>query len=396
MRGVDTLRPLNGSSLKQEFGAPPVNIPYREYLSRILLSLFAAFVILGFEACPGNAQAKSAGPPETVKAVKVQASSSASITGMGSISCPHTCELGFDDTGVVSEILAEEGEEVQKGQTLARLDASVLSAEKATSEAKLAAATAEVKFYQNELNKKEKLFEKNAVSETDLNKATLELERAKASVDLARAELATAEARLNKKNLCAPISGIISQRHVDVGSVIMPGSNKVFSLIQCRTAYAEIDLGEKMFPLAKPGMPVKIQVDALEGKVFPGKVLRVAPQIDKKNRTFVLKISVDNIGGALKPGMFARAEIAPQTDGQPVWIPKKAVMSSEDHRQYVFVVKDGVALRRQVRTGQNERERIEILNGLTIGDVVVVEGQDRISDLDEVSASISDSQRGNE
>ncbi|MBI5250533.1 MAG: biotin/lipoyl-binding protein, partial [Desulfomonile tiedjei] len=89
---------------------------------------------------------------------------------MGSISCPRVLDLGFDDAGVVAEIFVEEGDQVRQGQVLAKLDSTVLEAEKASHETKLASANAEVSFFKTELAKREALYAKDAVSETELRK----------------------------------------------------------------------------------------------------------------------------------------------------------------------------------------------------------------------------------
>lgn len=311
------------------------------------------------------------------------------ISGMGSISCPRVLDLGFDDSGVVAEIFVEEGDLVRQGQVLAKLDSSVLEAEKASLQTKLASGIAEVNFFKTELAKRENLFRKDAVSETELRKVTFELEKAQAQLEHAKAEITTIDVRLKKRILVAPIPGIISQRHVDVGSVIMPSSYKVVSLIHCRTAFAEVELGEKLFPVAKLGETVRVKVDALGGKVFEGKVVRIAPQIDKKNRTFILRVAIDNPDWGLRPGMFVRADIDSGSGAGPIWIPKSAVRI-EGSTAYAFVVKNSVALRRNVQVGMVMDNKIEIIKGISQGEPVVVEGQDRISDMDEVSAEMSE------
>lgn len=357
-----------------------------------VLSLVAALVI-GYDQTHTLATTlkdKNPGQGVPVKVLRVgEEIGKGAVSGMGSISCPRTLELGFDDTGVVGQILVDEGDLVQEGDILAKLDSSVLEAEKGATEAKLLSAQAEMNFCQNELAKKESLFSKNAISDTELKKTALELEKAKASLEYTRAEIRTLETRIRRKILNAPISAIVSQRHVEVGSVIMPGSNKVVSLIQCRKAFAEIELGEKLFSTVKPGMSAKIWVDALGGRAFEGKLIRIAPQIDKKNRTFILKLEIDNADWTLRPGMFVRADISLSKGQEPVWIPQKALAgSSSTSPSFVFVVKDGVALKREVQVGAKSGNKVEILKGLTKGDLVVIDGLNRIADLEDVNIEI--------
>lgn len=356
-----------------------------------LCAVFAAIILLQ-HACGEFVladQAKQTSAPVIVKAVKIgEEGDTRAISGMGSICCPHHLELGFDDTGVVGEIPVEEGDMVQKDQVLAKLESSVVSAEKAAQEARLLSALAEVKYYQNEVVKKENLYTKQAISSTELEKAVLELDKSKAMAEYVKAEINTLETKLNKRILRAPLSGLVTERHVSVGSVIMPSSNKVLTLIECSTAYAEIELGEKTYALLQPGMHVKILVDALGGQTFYGEVLRVSPRVDKKNRTFTLKVSIKNHDWLLKPGMFARGEIAVPSAVKVIWLPKKALLSSAATEGTVFVVKDGLALRRTITVGERTEDKVRIVKGLGKGDLVVVEGQDLIRDLDEVKVEI--------
>ncbi len=329
-----------------------------------------------------------------VKAIRVgMLSGKGIISGMGSISCPKTVELGFDDNGVISEILVEEGDPVKEGQVLAKLDSSVLEAERLATEAKLASAEAELKYNQNELDKKESLFSKNAVSDTDFKKAALEVDKSKASIEYSRAEIRMAEAKLKRRILYAPMSGLVSQKHVEAGSVISPSSNKVVSMISCREAYAEIELGEKLFSQVRPGMSVRVKADALEGQAFEGRIIRTAPQIDKKHRTFIVKAKIDNSKWVLRPGMFVRAEIDSSDEQIPLWLPRSAVQGLHSAGPvFVFVVKDGMALKRNVLVGKTSADKIEIVKGLAKGDLAIIQGLDRIADLDEVSVEISENQ----
>lgn len=202
--------------------------------------------------------------PVKVKAVVVSTPKGANvITGMGSISCQRSLELGFDDKGCISEMQVEEGDYVSQGQVLAKLEDSVTIAEKEAAEAKLSASIIDVKFYENEVARTKDLYKKEAVSETELKKMQFQLEKAKAAVDVAKAELNKLEARLKTKTLLAPIEGFIARKHADVGSTLMPGQNKVLSLVQCREAYADIELGEKLYNLVREGQTAVIRVDAM-------------------------------------------------------------------------------------------------------------------------------------
>gem|GEM_PF-783349 len=365
----------------------------KDYVRRPILCLvFLALAAFSPEKAPLAQSTETALDTVPVKVLKVGASQRAELlTGMGSISCPKTFDLGFDDTGIISEILVEPGDMVMEGQILAKLDSSVLESEKRAIQAKLASVEAELRYYESDLEKKESLFSKNALSDSEFKKATLECEKAKANMGYIKAEIMTAESKLKRKILYAPSTGLVTEKHAEVGSVMMPGSNKVVSLIQCSKAWAEIELGEKLFGSIRPGMPVKIKVDALGGRTFTGELVRVAPHIDKKNRTFTIKVEVDNSKWVLRPGMFVRAEIDLSSDQKPLWIPRKAIHNLDASGSgSVFIVKDRVALRRPVQVGKTTKEGAAIVKGIGLGDFVVVEGPDRLSDLDEVTVEMAE------
>lgn len=349
--------------------------------ARILLIVMSLLSLV-----PGDVSAAETSSKLKVKVIKINRNSDTiKIAGMGSITCPKSLEIGFDDNGCISEMLVDQGDRVQEGQLLARLDDSVLKAEKEAMEAKLMAAQAEVKYYKNELTKKESLFSKSAVSDTEFQKAMFELEKADAAVAVAKAEIRTIEAKIAKKVLLAPVFGIVAQRHADVGAVIMPGSNKVLRLIQCNEVFAEIELGERLYPAACRAKEAEIQVSAIPGRIFRGKIDRIGPEIDKKTRTFKLRIKIPNSDLVLRPGMFTDAQVFVPDENVSLSLPSSSIIGGNQSGQAtVYVVKDGVAVRRNVVVSSIKDSVVEIANGLELGDLVVVEGTDRVSDLAEV------------
>jgi multidrug efflux pump subunit AcrA (membrane-fusion protein) len=131
----------------------------------------------------------------------------------------------------------------------------------------------------------------------------------------------------------------------------------------------------------------------LEGQAFEGRIIRTAPQIDKKHRTFIVKAKIDNSKWVLRPGMFIRAEIDSSDEQTPLWLPRSAVQGLDGAGPvFVFVVKDGMALKRNVLVGKTSADKIEIVKGLAKGDLAIIQGHDRIADLDEVSVEISENQ----
>jgi len=331
------------------------------------------------------------GPKLSVRAIRVGGGPEVRIVqGMGSIRCDRELELGFEESGVVSEAPVKQGDMVEKGQALAKLESSVVAAQMAEEEFALAKAEAEVRYFSKELERRRALAGKAAISDTEMQRAILELEKSQATAKHTEARIKTIQTRLARRVLRAPISGLVSEYRIDVGSVAGSSSNKMVGLHNCRKVYADLELGEKIFSSLEPGMRVKIAVDALGERTFFGVLFRKSPAIDKKKRTFTAIVEIDNPQWVLRSGMFVRAEIAVPEAKKAVWIPSAALVRADGPAGSVFVVKDGVALKRDVRIGERSGDKAHIVNGLAHGEVLVVAGQDQISELDEVSVEMVD------
>lgn len=325
----------------------------------------------------------------TVKVSKVsKGKEGGGVSAMGSVSCPRRLELGFDDVGIISEMLVDEGDHVKRGDVLAKLDDSVIKAGLVVAKARLRASQAEMKFFENELEKKKSLFEKQAVSDTEVKKTALELEKAHAAEVVASAELEKFEVEHKKKMLTAPISGVIVKRFMELGTPVSPGTNKVMLLVQCEEVFADLEMGEKLYPAVRKGQPVRVRVDALPGLVIEGVVDRVGPEIDPRSRTFKVRAKLPNPELIMRPGMFVRTEIRVSEKEGPLVVPKKALLEEGASRNAVYVVKDGIVFKKDVSVEKADDAKAFVIGGLEEGDLVIVEGKDQVRELDEVKTEL--------
>jgi membrane fusion protein (multidrug efflux system) len=310
------------------------------------------------------------------------------ISGMGSVRCSRNLNVGIETTGVVAKIPVRLGDRVKKGQIIAELDNSLLDAEIVVKECEMKAADAELNYYSQEYTKRKGLFEKQAVSDTELNKAYFESKKAEARYETLKSEKAALEAKKRQRVLRSPISGIVAKRYVDTGAVVTPGMHRVFQLVQCEETIAEIELEEKFFRRIRTGQKVTVHVDALGGSTFSTVVDRICPVIDNQHRTFTVEARIDNPKSSLASGMFIRADIEMTNRKRSVRVPRKALRSHEGKDNHVYVVKDGVAVSRKVLIGSDLGSHLEVLAGLHDGDVVIIDGHDKIQDFAEVSVSM--------
>jgi membrane fusion protein (multidrug efflux system) len=341
----------------------------------LALSLAAALAPATAQAQVGQAAQDAARVPVRIHRVIAEASQSA-LAGLGSVRCRRTLELSFEQPGLIAEMAVEEGQQVKRGQTLARLDDRVLKAEVSARQAEVAAQENEVARLSEKKSEREKLFQSRAVTQSDLREAGFELAKAQSRLEAARAELAAAQAKLQGHALKAPAEGIILKRDGEVGEVVAPGQRKVLKLGECRQVLAEVEFGEKLYTRLTPGQGVIVTADALPGREFKGVIEAVAPEVEPKNRTFLVKAAVANPDLALKPGMFVRAQVKLDMPGggETVWVPREALAADAGQRGTVTVIEGGRASAREVVLGRRDPQRVEVVSGLKPGEQVILSG----------------------
>jgi multidrug efflux pump subunit AcrA (membrane-fusion protein) len=192
------------------------------------------------------------------------------------------------------------------------------------------------------------------------------------------AVLAQEQIRLQNAQIVAPFSGEIVRRNVDNGSLLSP-STPVVTLVHLETLKVVANVLEKDISLVKTGMKVKILTEAYPDKPFEGTIVRINKALDLATRTLQTEISVPNPGRLLKPGMFARIEIALKEKPAALVVPRTAVLG-EEGKQFVFTVEGNQAFRKPVVTGIEQEGLIEIVEGVKEGDKIVVRGQESLRD----------------
>ena len=210
-----------------------------------------------------------------------------------------------------------------------------------------------------------------ALREEDVKSANAGVAQAEAALAYARQQLANAYIR-------TPIAGTVSKRLTEPGQMASPGVPLV-EVVALDTIYFEATVSEIDIDKIKAGQPVEVTVDALPGRKFKGLVQKILPTADEKSRHFTIRIAVLNRTGDLRPGMFARGGIEIARHEDTVVIPKDALISNGRGRA-VYIVVDSKAVLAPVTTGFETREEAEALSGVSAGDVLVVVGQDKLSD----------------
>ena len=330
--------------------------------------------VLTLSACDGD-ETDVAGPGEETPAVPVEtiaptrADIDASYSGTAPIEAFADAVVIAKVGGEVREILVEEGDDVRRGQVLARLDGDRLRLEMLQAEANLRKLQRD---YQRNVDLKDKAL----ISEGDFEKIQYEMEALEASFELAQLELDYTEIR-------APIGGVVSERFVKVGNTI-DVNTETFQVTSLEPLVSYLHVPEREYRRIDPGQPATIGIDALPGETFEAAVARVSPVVDPATGTFKITIEVSDPSRRLKPGMFGRIDIVYDSRPMVLQIPRSAVIE-EAGETAVFVVEGRTAVRRLIRTGYSEAGNVEVIEGLTDSDEVVIVGQSNLKNGSQVS-----------
>ncbi|MCG6940446.1 MAG: efflux RND transporter periplasmic adaptor subunit [Thiohalocapsa sp.] len=261
------------------------------------------------------------------------------------------------EEGRVQQLDVFEGDQVDRGALLVRLDDALLRLELDKARATLAQKRIDLKRYED-------LAQRDAASQD-------ELAQARTALVLAEADLSLLETRLDYTRIAAPFAGVIIERLGEPGDFIAKNTH-LLTLADPASLVAEVYVSELVLPHIAVGDPARIRIDALGGRLFAGHVLRIHPTLSEANRQAEVEIRFDQIPAGARAGQFVRAELS--TAAVPrLLVPFRALRQDRDGT-FVWVIDHSKAARRPVRTGIRIADQVEILDGLTPGQRVITRG----------------------
>ncbi|HNQ14272.1 MAG TPA: efflux RND transporter periplasmic adaptor subunit [Pyrinomonadaceae bacterium] len=218
-------------------------------------------------------------------------------------------------------------------------------------------------------------------AEAAVNTAETNVRNARAAVRTAETQVDQARKSLSDTSILAPFSGYVSEKTADVGEYLSPNApnTKICSIVRTAVLRLKIDIPEQSIGKVSVGQGVSAQVSAYPDRKFAGTVARILPSLNAQSRTLTVEAEIENVGGLLKPGQFATVRITQSKPEPAVVVPASAVRSDGDVNK-VFVVKDGVAQERFVKTGLLENDMIEIKQGVAENEVVATSSLDKLGD----------------
>ena len=381
----------------------------------LIASLVVAAICVGCSkgtapASPANSQTSPATTESAAShAIETEIVQPQSIAGTilatGKILVPEDrmANIGPVNGGRLVRLYAGQGSTVKKGQKLADLEsADINQAEadylKALADSENARRTslAEVKFAQATYDRTKMLYEKSITAGKNVEAAEHDLELAKSAaastVAGAKAALTSARRRLlilglkdtdidalaGKSSLAAvfsltaPISGVVIERNGTIGATVGADAN-VFKIIDISHVWIDANVFEKDLERVKRGQEVKVSVPAFPGVNFSGRVILISSVVDPETRSVKVRTEVPNADGRLKPDMFANVQIVTDLHRTAISIPQSAVLTDAG-KTVVFVSEGSGFKKHQVTTGIQSNDSVEIIEGLSASDKVVVKG----------------------
>ena len=335
-----------------------------------MYKLFIFFSLLGallLQGCTGG-DADGSRRAVTVRTMTV---SSSAVNGVqrysGTIEEKNGTSLSFAVAGTISRVAVTEGQSVVRGQVIATVDDSSLSNVYATAEAALRQAS-------DAYARMKKLHDAGSLSEMKWVEVETALSQAEAAEKIARKNLDDATLR-------APYSGVVSSKSVEVGQNVVPGM-PVARLVTADMLEACISVPETEIAAVSIGREAVIRVQALSEGVFSGVVMEKGIVANAASRSYNVRLKIRDADVALLPGMVAEVSFIGETSSSSlltgVVIPAKTVQLGDDNSNFVWTVSDGKAERRTVTIGEFTAAGVVITSGLKDGDVVIVEGQQKV------------------
>ena len=287
-----------------------------------------------------------------------------SAEALGNARANESIDIRPKITATLTAILFEEGQTVAAGDVLVKLDSLEQVAD-------LAAAKASLVELQASYQRSSELFRNKVVAESQL----LQDEARKIA---GQAMVSVAEARLADTIVRAPFAGRIGLRRVSLGSLLGPGT-VITTLDDTHIIKVDFDLPEVYLSRLEPGLTVRAHSAAWPDQEFVGSVSSVDTRVDPVSRSIRVRSVMPNSDGHLRPGMFMTVTLLNDST-EAMLIPERALIP-ERSDQYVFVVGDDQLVeRREVRIGRRRPGEVEILEGLSAGEMVIVDGTQKARD----------------
>jgi RND family efflux transporter MFP subunit len=292
----------------------------------------------------------------------------------GNVSTKQNVVIAAEYGGVLRQVYVKEGQNVSKGQMLAKIDDGGLSQQLA--QVKIQAALAKTTF-----ERQARLWNQKIGSE-------IQYLQAKSNYEAQEEAVNQIQQQIGKTIVRAPFSGTIDDVITEQGSVVAPGQSQLFRIVNLDDMYIETDVPERYISDIVKGKEVKVEFPVL-GKEVDAKVRQAGNFINPANRSFKVEIAIPSKNLDIKPNLTAKLKINDYTNPKAILIPQSIISENAEGQQYVYTIIDKVdnkatVKREFIETGKIQGNYIEVLSGIRNGEEIIDEGARSVKDGQEV------------
>jgi len=379
-------------------------------LSKFERTWTKAICLMGFMLCiPQFATAQETPPPKVTIAAAYEKELVREATFIGRGEASAKTDLYARVTGIITEIVVQDGASVKAGDVIFRIDPETYSAEVAAKQAAVQRAEANVKLEEVELVRKTELLRRETIAESELDIAQANAAVAEADLAAAKASLQEAELNLDRTEIVAPFDGRIGRAEVSLGALVSPSTGPLATLVQETPMYVTFSLSEPQLlsvldrlekgidELIESGASPNVFVRLPNGEMLeePGTIVFLDNRINPSTGTIALRAEFQNKRRMILDGGFLSIVIEELEPTLSVLIPQNAVQRDQ-RGDFVLVVTDQQLVeQRYVMLGPQEQTAVVVSDGLRSGESVIVDGLQRVRPGVEVNAVLTGTAQGN-
>ncbi|HET6638504.1 MAG TPA: efflux RND transporter periplasmic adaptor subunit [Gemmatimonadota bacterium] len=348
-------------------------------LLRTLRSTSALALAAAWMAGCGGGDENTAPQGAVIDTVHVRAEDVPTLVqAVGTVEADNQTAVGAEVSGQVSRIIRDEGSRVAAGAPVIQLDPAPYQYAVQSAAADLSRTQAQLSADSKQLERFTQLLEAGAVDQQTYDNLEARVESGRAAVQQAQAALNTARWNLGKATVRAPFAGTVGKRHVQLGQSVDPG-DPVFDLVDDQPVSVRFDVPEIYAGDIAVGDRVEFRVRSDTVATRIASVDYVSPEIKPDSRTFEITAAYTNPDGGVKPGAYADLVVTTGVHEDAPLVPEEALVT-EGTKNYVYVVEDSTAHRREVTVGSIQEGMVEVLGGVRPGEVAIVAGQQGLQD----------------
>jgi RND family efflux transporter MFP subunit len=347
-------------------------------MRQISIVSITALMLLSAVGCSHSSPQDDAAPVVEVTVTHVErADISDALTLSGTVIAPPNRDIRVSAlvAGRIAELAVAEGDRIQAGQLLARVDAHPYQDQLTQAQAAEAQAHASLENAALSFQRNQDLLQRGIAARKDVEDARTQESVARGALKQAEATVALAERQVARTDVKSPLSGFVVKRFINAGEQVDgTAAQPLVEVANLDTVELVVNVPALYLGKLRADEPLTLSLDAFPDRTFAGRVVAIPAAVDPGNGSGAVRIALANPGSLLRLGMFLKTELALETHRQAIVIPVQALYHDEQNRPVVYHLDAQTATATPVKLGVATPEKVEILDGVKPGDAIVLTG----------------------